>query len=504
MAERIPHPFEPEAAAGPVAPARCAVIDPSRTCWKTARAGRAAVLVDGADYFAALEDALRRARRSITIIGWDFDGSIRLRPDQPAEVSPPLGPLLRSLAEAHDELQIRILVWSVAVVHAPGAPIPLLLGAAWQNHPRLQVKLDTCHPLYGAHHQKIVVIDEALAFVGGMDLTVRRWDNREHKADDPVRRAPDGKPYDPVHDVQLVVDGAAAGVVAAVARNRWRVATGESLPEARPVQDLWPATVAPDFRDVPVGIARSAPPWGEEPGVQEGAALTTAMIEAAESILYIEAQYMTAQFVREALVRSLSRPRGPEILVVMTHASHGLLERLVMGANRDRLLRRLRRTDRHGRLGIYYPVVPSRAGVCQVVIHSKVMIVDDRFLRAGSSNLNNRSIGLDTECDLVIDAHAPEARASVGMRRDDLIAEHLGATVETLRRTVAETGSFLAAIERLNKGERGLRTFDAMRTRGPVHSVPGTWMLDPRKPFEPLWFLKRKGRARAGLSSTRK
>ena len=123
------------------------ILSPGQNCWRMAQADRASVLIDGAPYFAWLEAALRRAERSILVIGWDFDGSIRLRPDVSAEESPPLGPLLRSLVEAKPDLEVRILVWSVAVVHAPGAPGPLIFGADWPKHPRLQLKLDTHHPL---------------------------------------------------------------------------------------------------------------------------------------------------------------------------------------------------------------------------------------------------------------------------------------------------------------------------------------------------------------------
>ena len=73
------------------------ILRPGQNCWRVARADRASVLIDGASYFARLEAALRNAQRSILIVGWDFDGSIRLRPDASAEESPPLGPLLRAL-----------------------------------------------------------------------------------------------------------------------------------------------------------------------------------------------------------------------------------------------------------------------------------------------------------------------------------------------------------------------------------------------------------------------
>src|SRR5215203_1756256 len=120
---------------------RWRILRPGQNCWRIQQADRAAILVDGGPYFAHLEDALRQAERSILIVGWDFDGSIRLRPDLPSETSPPLGQLLRSLVETRPQLEIHILVWSVAVVHAPGDPLPLLFGAEWQDHPRIRLRL---------------------------------------------------------------------------------------------------------------------------------------------------------------------------------------------------------------------------------------------------------------------------------------------------------------------------------------------------------------------------
>ena len=165
------------------------ILHPGKNCWRVAKASRAAVLIDGADYYAALEQSLRKARKSILIVGWDFDAGIRLLPDRPE--TPKLGDFLRALVEERPELEVRVLVWSVAVIHAPGAPLPLLLGAAWEKHPRIQVRLDREHPLYGAHHQKIVCIDDNLAFAGGMDLTIRRWDTCKHEAEHDLRKGPE-------------------------------------------------------------------------------------------------------------------------------------------------------------------------------------------------------------------------------------------------------------------------------------------------------------------------
>jgi phosphatidylserine/phosphatidylglycerophosphate/cardiolipin synthase-like enzyme len=471
------------------------ILSPGQNCWRVVQAPRAAVLIDGASYFTQLETALRGARRSILILGWDFDGSIRLRPDVSPEKSPPLGPLLRSLIEERPDLEVRILVWSVAVVHAPGAPGPLLFGSDWQDHPRIRLRLDTHHPIYAAHHQKIVCIDGELAFTGGIDLTVRRWDTRRHVADDPVRLRDDGSVYDPVHDIQMVVDGTAAQSISELACSRWRAATGEDLsPISEGPGSSWPAGLAPDFTDAPIAISRTYPTLGDQPKIQEVAALTRDALAAARKSIYIEAQYMTAPFVGDILEERLADPHGPEVVVLMTYESHGLAERVVMGNNRDRLIRRLRRADRFDRLRVYYPVVPSaKGGECQVLIHSKLTIVDDDFLRIGSSNLNNRSIGLDTECDLAIEGMSAEVRQAIVRLRNDLLAEHLDSDAETIRTVIAsEGGSLIRGIERLNTRARGLRVFDSMFDEGPTRPVLGTRLLDPPEPFEPFWFLKRR------------
>ena len=122
------------------------ILAPGRNCLPLADAKRAAAIADAADYFHHLDSALRQAQRSIVIIGWDFDASIRLRIDGPEERFPSLADLLRSLVEERPELEVRILIWNLSTIHAPGATMPMLFGAPWQDHPRIKVKLDNDHP----------------------------------------------------------------------------------------------------------------------------------------------------------------------------------------------------------------------------------------------------------------------------------------------------------------------------------------------------------------------
>jgi phosphatidylserine/phosphatidylglycerophosphate/cardiolipin synthase-like enzyme len=438
------------------------------------------VLIDAADYFARLENVLRRAQKSILIVGWDFDAGIRLLPQDPA--SPRLGDFLRSLVEEKPGLEIRVLVWSVAVLHAPGAPLPLLLGAPWQKHPRIHVRLDREHPLYGAHHQKIVCIDDTVAFVGGMDLTIRRWDSAAHQAEHPLRQGPDGVAYPPVHDVQMAVEGEAALVVADVARERWRRAIREDIPPVTGAGDLWPADLAPDFTDTPVAVSRTFASWRGLPEIAEGMTLALDALRAARRSIYMEAQYFTAPAVGAVLAESLARPNGPEIVAILRRRFTGRMEAFVMGGNQARLVQRLRRADRYGRFGAFYPVVPQADGDLPITMHSKIIIVDDDFLRVGSSNINNRSTALDTELDLAIEADDDPRRRVIAALREKLIAEHVDCTAQEIHAAATAEGSILRAIDKLSCRRRCLRRMPNQDNL-PERPVSGTWLLDPKRPF---------------------
>ncbi len=458
------------------------LFQPGRTCWCVARAGRVAVMIDSAEYFARLEDALRQAQRSILIVGWDFDGRIRLRHEASPEDSPPLGPLLRDLAARRPELEVRVLVWSVATLHGPGAALPLLFGAEWEAHPRIEVRLDTHHPLYAAHHQKLVCIDDRVAFCGGIDLTVGRWDTTAHTAGDPLRTNPDGELYPPVHDLQMAVDGEAAAKLGDLARARWRAATGEGLAPVTAAAPVWPQGLGALVTDAPVAIARTMPLQGDEPSVEEAAALTAASLAAATETIYLEAQYLTADFVADALAAHLAAEAGPEIVVVLTRRSHNFTERVAMGTPRDRVLRRLREIDRFGRLFVAYPVVPGPEGDCEIEVHAKLVLIDDGFLRIGSSNLNNRSVALDTECDLAIEARDPEERAAFRRLRARLVAEHLGVAPEVMEEAIAADG-LVAAIRRHMGGPRSLRVCEVPEEEGLLDPLVSSELLDPERPF---------------------
>jgi len=462
------------------------IVRVGRNAWGNGIADKAAFLIDGAAYFSALDRALRQARQEIWIIGWDFNPDIRLRPKASSET---LGELLLSLVDANSQLQVRILVWGMGPIYS-GKSLQLFRKNP-VSHPQISVRFDFQHPLRACHHQKIVTIDGSLAFLGGIDLTARRWDEPDHRVANPIRRSPDGTPYEPVHDLQSVVSGKAAQLIGDVARRRWKRATGEIVEPLSGVSAHWPA-VLPDMLQVPAAIALTEPGLIGKRGRYEARRLTRDAIACAHRHIYIETQYLASASVARALAKRLREPNGPEIAVIVTKSSHGFIEKLTMGNNRDRLIRRLKRADFYNRLMVMYAVVPDEdENEHDLVVHSKLIIVDDTFVRIGSSNLNNRSEGLDTECDLALEADCSAHQQAISSLRHRLLAEHLGSTSAMVKKAEQASNSMLAAITSLNTGSRGLREF-FVDLNGGTGLFPGTFLVDPRRPYRPLQRLRQR------------
>ena len=214
------------------------------------------MLVDGSSYYSALAQAMARAQRSVAIVGWDLDSRVRLGPGAGENLVPPLREFLPALVSGNPDLHIYLVCWDFPVLFAHVRDPQLVLGRDPFDHPRVHLKFDATHPPGASHHQKIVVVDGALAFAGGMDLAGGRWDTPEHRPYD-VRRAGKRAPYPPSHDVQAAVDGDAASALDEIVRERWHRATGHVLPHVVDPPDHWPDDLEPDLVDVEIGISRT-------------------------------------------------------------------------------------------------------------------------------------------------------------------------------------------------------------------------------------------------------
>jgi phospholipase D1/2 len=482
---------EPESDPEPItSPRPDTLLQPGHTCWKLARADRLAVIVDAADYFRAAKSAILQAQHAVTLIGWDFDARIELEPQgQTLDGPNRIGRFLNWVARRKPGLEVRILKWDLGLLRSLSRGETPFFLLNWMGGKQIQLRLDGAHPAAAAHHMKLMVIDDALAFCGGIDITMGRWDTRDHGPDAPARHSPRGKRLGPWHDVTTCASGPLARALGEVARRRWHRATGETLGHPPvPAETPWPEGLEAEFRDIPVGIARTLAQYDEVPQVSEIEALTFRAIEAARRTLYIESQYFASRKVAEAIAARLQEPDGPEVVIVNPDTADGWLEAKAMDSARLRLVNLVRRADRYDRFRIFHPVNEAEQ---PIYVHAKVMVVDDALLKIGSANLNNRSMGYDTECDLAIEAAAADdpaaVRALITARRDDLLAEHLGRdAAEVTAAITAAGGSLIGAIEALNTGPKKLAPLPMRELTAGEEAIAETDLVDPERPTS-LW-----------------
>ncbi len=489
-----------------------AVADPDgasadSTVWRYARASRAHVVIDAAAYFQLMHDAMLRARQRIFLVGWDFDSRIRLaagrrwwnlprRERFPAR----LGALFVWLVDRNPDLQIRLLKWNFGALRYLFRGSMIVDLVRWYFNKQIVFKFDAAHPLGCSHHQKIVVIDDRFAVCGGIDMTSDRWDTPDHLHEDSRRRRPNGRPHGPWHDITMMLEGEAAMALGELGRRRWRQAGGTPMKPCLPQEESpWPARLAAEFRDVDVGIARTRAAYRDIAELHEIEALFLAQIARARRFIYAENQYFASRRIAEAIAERLGEPDPPEIVLVMPLSAEGWLEQTAMDGARTRLLHALGERDHARRFRVY---VPMTSGGDAIYVHAKLTIVDDEIIRIGSANMNNRSLGLDTEADVFIDAARPgnaHVVPVISAIRKRLLAEHCGVEEDVFARLLEENGSMASAIAAAKSHGKFLTPFVLRPLTDTEKALVDSALLDPETPgefFEPIG--RRRGLFRRG------
>jgi phosphatidylserine/phosphatidylglycerophosphate/cardiolipin synthase-like enzyme len=363
-------------------------------------------LVDGSEILPAIAAAVAGARRYVWLAGWHFDPEITL-----AEAT-----LRELLAEAAERVEVRVLAWA-------GAPLPLFhpdRGEVREARERLvrgtriRCELDSKERPLHCHHEKLVVVDGEVAFVGGLDLTLLGGDRR----DEPSHPRRGGLGW---HDASARLEGPAVGDVQRHFAARWAEVTGEELSGDEPVN-----------RDgVELQVVRTVPN-GVYERVRDGefSILESYLraLRSAERLVYLESQFLWSPELVSVLVDKLRRPPSDDFRLVVllpARAKNG-------------------QEDTRGQLGVLVDADEGAGrflacalwqagpGGRPVYVHSKVGIVDDRWLTLGSANLNEHSLFNDTEMNVV--THEPALARAARLR---LWAEHLECRPADLERDAA-------------------------------------------------------------------
>jgi phosphatidylserine/phosphatidylglycerophosphate/cardiolipin synthase-like enzyme len=388
------------------------------------------VFVDGSEALPAIARAIEEAREHVWVAGWHFTPELQVGESSLREL----------LAETAERVEVKVLAWA-------GAPLPLFhpdrkevreMRERLVAGTRIECALDDRERPMHCHHEKLVIVDGRVAFVGGIDLTTlggNRFDSPSHPA-----RGSGGW-----HDATGRVDGPAAADVAAHFALRWVEVTGEELQTEQPGE----------AGDAELQVVRTVPNnvYGRLPrGDFRILESYLRAVWSAERLIYLESQFLWSYELVSALAEKLSHPPTDDfrmVVVLPAHPNNG-------------------QEDTRGQLGVLMDADDgaNRFLACTlwqpgeeahpVYVHAKIGIVDDRWLTLGSANLNEHSFFNDTEMNVV--TREREIARAVRLR---LWSEHLGCEPAELEddtaRIVDERWRPLAH-EQLARRERGERT----------------------------------------------
>ncbi|MDX6517189.1 MAG: hypothetical protein QOF50_35 [Gaiellaceae bacterium] len=379
------------------------------------RAGNSVeVLIDGEEALPRMAEVLRGAQSYVHITGWYFSPDFELvRGEDPV--------VLRALlAELAERVEVRVLGWA-------GAPLPLFRPSRGDVRTmrerltagtRIQCALDSKERPMHCHHEKTIVVDGRVAFVGGIDLTALAGDRFDARSHPPRGRLG-------WHDAAVLLRGPIVADVADHFALRWTEVTGEAVAQSPPSSE--PAG------DVDVQLVRTVPeriysrvPQGDFRILES----YVGAVRSAQRLVYLENQFLWSPELVDVLDDKLRNPPSDDFRLVCvlpadpndgrddTRGQLGQLAEADAGAGRL-LACTLYATDGRASHPVY--------------VHAKIGIVDDRWLTVGSANLNNHSFYNDTEVNVVL--HDERLARETRLR---LWAEHLELPVSDVEGDPAE------------------------------------------------------------------
>jgi len=357
-------------------------------------------------YYERISEVLEKAKNYAFFVGWQIDSRLRLG-------SETLKQKVLRICETKPNFHFYFLVWDHAYFY-------ILEREAWQGriwdeiHPHVHFVFDSRHSFGGSHHEKVCVIDGQIAFCGGIDLCDDRWDTAEHLYSDKRRSLTLLKEeHGPYHDVAVQVSGPVVQAIESHIESRWRLLSSIPTPEKN-------KTRPPFAQDHSVYLSRTLSQVDPSPTalVREVEFLFRDLIQSAQKNIVLEGQYYWSREVNALLIKKMRERAGSGFKIVMILAEMSRFKTLVklMSAHEASLLAELMDVARSTGTDLIagYPYA-TRAGFKPkpIYVHSKVLVIDDRYLSIGSANFAARALRLDTEVNLTLEARSPFEKAHI-------------------------------------------------------------------------------------------
>ena len=416
------------------------ILKPGSNCMGIYQAEETGVLIDACDYYRAFYHAACKARRYILLTGWQFDSEVRLLRGEEAKNSTMDVRFLRfmeDLCERTSHLEIYILAWDFSAVFSLEREWFQDFIFGWTTNERLHFRFDSVHATGATHHQKVVIVDGKIAFAGGIDICSNRWDDRFHLKNNTERTDIEGSIYSAYHDIQSYFTGPVVKALSELFTKRWLDSGGEALklPAVHSQIQLAAAEAFPlPTHQVAVSRTQAQIDSIGQKGIHEIRHLFIDAIMSADRLIYLESQYFSSQAIYWSLIARMTTPDRPLLQIIMILPDRlSFTEELFLGLPQVKMLRSLQHVaEKTGHsLRVYSSAALEDDGKRRMTfIHSKLLLVDDRFLTVGSANATNRSMGLDTELNVSWEAADPagqlELVAAIRGVRTSLLAEHAG------------------------------------------------------------------------------
>ncbi len=458
-----------------------------RGVWRTGTVGRWELIWDAEPHFDRVSQLWEQARQSIVVVGWQLDSRLRLRKPLANGLTPALDlshtetlreKVLR-LCDDRPELRFYLLLWDHPMFYVPQRE--WLQTRIWEEiHPRVHLVFDHRHPLGASHHEKIVIVDGHTALVGSVDLCGDRWDSTRHLPHDPARSLDHlSETHGPYHELGIELSGQTCNDLLEHVGTRWRALSSIDFPEPGPA----PAGGTP----VLLSRTHSEP---EASITREVEFLFEFLILQTRRRLWLEGQYFWSEKVAGSLLALMrrhcsSRAGMLEITLILADSSllRGLSSRMIR--KQLSLVARLQSFAERHPDRLRFKVLRPYSGARPVYVHSKILVVDDRWLSIGSANFSDRALRLDSEIMVTVDASRVSAEAD-----HSRIASLFDQLLEHWRHPVSLTP--LDACLELELLTHSAPLWDRLLALLPWHA----WV----DPTLPLFYRTKRRLRRAGLS----